>query len=993
MAEAPLPNPFRGYAAGAVLVAACVAIRLLLDPVLGVRFPFATVFFAVLAAAWYGGFGPALFATFVGAVASVWFLLPPRHSWLLNGEEEVGGLILYLVVGVGISTIGGAMRRAQRLAEKFGADADKQREELRVTLQGIGDGVITTDATGRVMSMNVVAVELTGWRAEEASGRPLTEVFHIINEESREKVENPVEKVLVEGRIVGLANHTLLVAKDGSERPIDDSAAPIRDSDGRLIGVVLVFRDVKERRDAEVELRQSEGKLSDFFENANIGLHWVSPEGIILRANQAELDMLGYQREEYVGRPIKDFHADAEAIDAILSEQLAGRELRNRAARMRAKDGAIKNVLINSSVYTELGRVVYSRCFTLDVTDRMRAYEAESLLASVVKSSSDAVITKTLEGRITSWNASAERIFGYSAAETIGQSIMMIIPPERQSEETSLLERLRHGERIDSLETVRIAKGGREVHLSLTISPICDPEGNVVGASKVARDITESKLAAQAVSESEERFRTMADNIAQIAWMADPSGKVFWLNQRWYEFSGLTPDQMRDFDRRSVLHPDHYERVMKRLQNCWDTGVPYEDAFPLRGADGKFHWFLSRSIPIRDEEGRITRWFGTNTDITELREAEEALRHADQRKDEFLATLAHELRNPLAPVRSALEIMKRAGQDAELIAQARMTIDRQMSHFERLVDDLLDVSRITRDKLELRRERVELDSVIHQAVEAARPLLEHMGHELTLSLAKQAIYVHVDAVRLAQVLSNLLNNACKYTDRGGKITLAVTTDAEHVTISVKDNGRGISAELLPSVFEMFTQLVRPIEPSHGGLGIGLTLVRRLVEMHGGTVEAQSAGLGQGSEFRVRLPLDKATPPVAKPGRATLPAAGSKRILVVDDNRDAAQTLAMLLKISGHETRLAHDGLEAVEVAGEFLPHLALVDIGLPKLSGHEVARRIRSEPWGRAICLAALTGWGQEEDRRKSSDAGFDHHLVKPVHNDALTELIASLPQ
>jgi len=285
---------------------------------------------------------------------------------------------------------------------------------------------------------------------------------------------------------------------------------------------------------------------------------------------------------------------------------------------------------------------------------------------------------------------------------------------------------------------------------------------------------------------------------------------------------------------------------------------------------------------------------------------------------------------------------------------------------------------------------------VHQAVESCRPLLEHQGHDFEIALPDKAIYVDVDAVRLAQVLSNLLNNACKYTDRGGRIRLSAATDRGDVVISVKDNGQGIPAEMLPSVFEMFTQLVRTVEPSHGGLGIGLTLVRRLVEMHGGTVEALSEGPGKGSEFRVRLPLAKpeeATPvalPVKDASRQDVTQA-TKRILVVDDNRDAAQTLAMLLKLSGHETRLAFDGLAALEAAKEFRPELAFVDIGLPKLSGHEVARRIRDADWGASMCLVALTGWGQEEDRRKSSEAGFDHHLVKPVHHDDLVKLLASL--
>jgi len=985
------------YAVAAISVALAVMVRLQFDPLLGTRFPFATLFFAVLFSAWYGGLGPALFATFIGAASGTWYLLAPRHTFELTDIENQGGLALYLAVGLGISLIGGMMWRAQLQAQASADEVAAQREHLSVTLQSIGDGVIATDAAGLVTSMNAVAENLTGWRLADAAGKPLEEVFRIIHEESRQATPNPVVKVLAEGRIVGLANHTLLVAKDGRELPIDDSAAPIRDAEGSVIGVVLVFRDVTERRQAEVELRRSEQLLSDFFENANVGMHWVSPDGIILRANQAELNLLGYRREEYVGRPIAYFHTDPATIDSILATMRTGAALTNRPARLRAKDGTIKDVLINSSAYREHGKLIHTRCFTLDVTDSNRAREVEALLAEVVKSSNDAVVTKTLEGVITSWNAAAERIFGYTSEEAIGKSIMMIIPPELQHEEAQFLERLRRGQQIENFETRRIAKGGRALYVSLTISPVRDVQGMVVGASKVARDITDRKRMEAALVESEERFRTMADNIAQFAWMADAQGSIFWYNQRWFDYTGTTLEEMLGEDRAKVHHPDHRDRVAAHYWRCLNAGEVWEDLFPLRGADGEYRWFLSRAVPIRDETGKVLRWFGTNTDVTELREAQEALRQADARKDDFLATLAHELRNPLAPVRSALEIMQRAAGDPALLEQARVTIDRQMSHFERLVDDLLDVSRITRDKLVLRMQRIDLGSILNQAVEACRPLVDQMRHELKVSLPEQPLEVEADSVRLAQVLSNLLNNACKYTERGGHIQLSARAEAEQAVISVKDDGQGIAPDLLPSIFEMFTQLVRPVEPSHGGLGIGLSLVKRLVEMHGGTVEALSAGTGKGSEFIVRLPLAKssgvaapatATPATAKESSST-PA--SKRILIVDDNRDAAHTLAMLLKLSGHETRVAFDGLAALEAAEAFRPELTFLDIGLPKLSGHEVAQRIRGEAWGASMCLVALTGWGQENDRRKSSEAGFDHHLVKPVHHLDLTRLIAEL--
>jgi PAS domain S-box-containing protein len=500
--------------------------------------------------------------------------------------------------------------------------------------------------------------------------------------------------------------------------------------------------------------------------------------------------------------------------------------------------------------------------------DRKRAGATRALLASIVATSDDAIVSKTLDGVIQSWNAGAERLFGYTAAEAIGQPITLIIPQERRQEELSILERLRRGERIDPFETVRVAKDGRRVDVSLTISPVRDDEGEIVGASKIARDIAE-------------RVRT-----------------------------------------------------------------------------------------------------------------QEALRDADRRKTEFLATLAHELRNPLAPIRNSLEIIKRADGDRDLLRQGRDAIERQVAHMVRLVDDLLDVSRITRDELELRKTGVELASVVHQAVETCRPLAERENQTIEVRLPGESVYLDADPVRLAQVFSNLLHNACKYTPPGGSISLTAETRGDGVVVSVKDSGIGISPAQIGSIFDMFARVDTTLERSRGGLGIGLTLVKRLVEMHGGTIEAHSDGAGLGSEFSVRLPLLAGKPaaheqPVAAANIG--PGSAPHRVLVVDDNVDSADSLATLMRLSGHETRIAYDGEEALAAAEEFRPEAILLDIGLPKLHGFGVCRRVRAEPWGEGIVMVALTGWGQDEDRQRSKDAGFDRHIVKPVDYQALTELLDSL--
>ena len=368
------------------------------------------------------------------------------------------------------------------------------------------------------------------------------------------------------------------------------------------------------------------------------------------------------------------------------------------------------------------------------------------------------------------------------------------------------------------------------------------------------------------------------------------------------------------------------------------------------------------------------------------------LSEADRRKDEFLATLAHELRNPLAPLRNGLQLLKLAGGQVAAVEQTRSMMERQLTQMVRLVDDLMDVSRISRGQLELRKERVSLAAVLISALETSRPLIEQMGHELTVTAPTQELMVDADMTRLPQVFMNLLNNAAKYGERGGHIQLDVEQQGTDVAVRVKDTGIGIAADQLPRIFEMFTQVDRSLEKSQGGLGIGLTLVKRLVEMHGGSVEARSEGPGKGSEFIVRLPVvvDASTPHAFDGDEETL-ATTSLRILIVDDNRDGADSLAMILQIMGNDTRTAYDGQEGVDEAEQFRPDVIVFDIGLPKLNGYEACRRIRELSWAKSVVLIAVTGWGQDEDRRRSRDAGFDHHVVKPVDARTLMTLLGGV--
>ena len=924
----------------------------------------------------------------------------------------------------------------------------KQSDWLRVTLASVGDAVLTTDIEGRVAFLNPTAQILTGWTQEDARGRPLAEVFRIINDETRRTIDNPAQRALSEGRVVGLANHTVLVARDGTETPIDDSAAPIRDDKGRVYGAVLVFRDIAERRKAEEALRRSEQELSEFFENATVGLHWIGADGTILRANRTELEMLGYSREEYVGKPIADFHADADVVADILRTLHSGKELHDCEARMICKDGSIKYVLIDSNVRREDGKSIYSRCFTRDITDRKQVEEAQARLAAIVESSQDAIISKTLESRILSWNAGAERLFGYTAEEAIGQLIYILIPPDRKDEERLIIEQLRKGERIESYETVRVSKEGRRIDVSLTVSPIRDSAGRVIAASKIARDITANKRAEQRLRIQNGVTRAMADSVTlneaaakilsavceELAWQVgalwnvDPHDQLLRCSNVWH----LPPVRIPEFEaecRRQTFQPGIGlpGRVWASAAASWIPDVTRDDNFPRAAVAGREGLRAAFGFPIilNDEVLGVLEFFSDEISepdevllqimtavgsqmgqFIERKRSEGALRdsaienakllselrEADRRKDEFLAMLAHELRNPLAPIHNAVQILRSVAPAAPELRWSTEVIDRQVHQMTRLVDDLLDVSRITTGKIELRKERVELAEVVNSAVEASRPLVEKLGHELIVSAPLQPIHLDADPTRLSQVLLNLLNNAAKYTEKAGRIWVTVEQDGDHVLIRVKDTGIGIPAEMLPKVFDMFTQVDRSLERAEGGLGIGLTLVHRLVEMHGGTVEAHSEGPGRGSEFVVRLPvateLNDDTRHEPADSEILIPPA-ARRILVVDDNRDSAESLVMILQMMGNDVHTAHDGLEAVAAAAEFRPEVIFLDIGLPKLNGYEAGRQIRELAGGGEMVLIALTGWGQEQDRRQSREAGFDHHLTKPVDFDNLRELLA----
>lgn len=514
-----------------------------------------------------------------------------------------------------------------------------------------------------------------------------------------------------------------------------------------------------------------------------------------------------------------------------------------------------------------------------------------------------------------------------------------------------------------------------------------------------------AQKAEAALRESEDRFRAIADHIPQLAWMADAAGNVDWFNRGWLEYTGTTLQENLGVGWKSVHHPDHVDAVAEKFERHLREGRDWEDTFPLRGKDGHYRWFLSRMNAIRDDLGKIVRFFGTNTDVTERFEMEnqikkqaEQLAEESRRKDEFLAMLSHELRNPLAPIRSAIHLLRlqERGSENLIQQQAQDIIERQVTNLTCLIGDLLEVSRVITGRIRLRIELIDLNQVVAHAIQTTTPLIEQHRHELVLHRCSEPAWVNADATRLEEVFVNLLNNAVKYTNEGGRIEVGCRISAAqtHAVVRVRDNGIGIEAKLLRDgvIFDLFTQADRSLDRAAGGLGIGLSLARRLVELHSGTIEATSPpeGSDNGSEFVVRLPLATAQKagaiaPVDNPSQNSI----GMRVLVVDDNIDHVTMLSTSLQHMGYSVQTAYTGPDGLKVATQWRPDVVLLDVGLPGLDGYEVAKRLRSAAFTKSMRLIAITGYASEVDIAAARQAGFDAHLSKPVEFSRLEKLMS----
>jgi PAS domain S-box-containing protein len=818
----------------------------------------------------------------------------------------------------------------------------RQNEEIfRLLVESLRDhAIFMLDLDGHVATWNLGAERIKGYRAEEVLGQHFS-LFYPEEAKARHWPEHVLAVAASEGRF---EDEGWRVRKDGSLFWANVVITAIFDR-GRLCGFSKVTRDLTERKRTEEELRQARDLLE---------------------------------------RRVEERTEELTKANARLQTEIEERRQAEQALRQSEQRVSSLMALMPVGVYM---------C------------EAPS-------------------GIIRYYNRCAAELWGREPQ--IGDTDQKFCGAYRlfwpdgtplPHAETPMAQVLAGAPAIRSQKVVIERPDGTRILALVNIDPMISETGQVVGAINVFQDVTVRERLFEELRESEERFRRLVFALPAAVYTTDREGRITLFNENAVELWGRQPEIGKDLWCGSfrILRPDgtplpHEECPM---------ALTLRDGVAIRGQeilverpDGCRFFVLPYPELLHNSAGEIVGAINMLIDISDRRQSEEELRRrsetieqlirelaaADRKKDEFLATLAHELRNPLAPILSSLQVLHLAKDDPVVQRQAHSVIDRQVRQMVRLVDDLLDIARITSNKLQLRRQKIDLSSAIQNALETTRPLIEQSGHKLTVTCPAEPVHLEADPTRISQVLTNLLNNSAKYTESGGHIWLAVERKGSEVVISVRDTGIGIAADHLLHLFEMFSQSTPALERSGGGLGVGLALVRGIVELHNGTVEAHSDGPGKGSQFIVRLPITSSVPPAQSGNpqdhQIMDHETGKRlkaRILITDDNHDAAESLGLLLELAGHEIHLAHNGLESMQAAETFLPDVALLDIGMPQMNGYELARYIRAQPWGASMILVAITGWGQEQDKKRSLEAGFDYHLTKPVDFSEISKLLLEI--
>ncbi len=851
--------------------------------------------------------------------------------------------------------------------------------------------------------------ELTGQTPEEQSDKT-TGWLAVVHPDDREAAGSAWETSLATGRPYDVEYR--VTARAGGWRHVRARGVPVRVPDGAILEWVGTLDDVTERRVAEAARREGEERLRLALEASGTGVwEWDIVTGRITWSDQVHA-FYGMEPGEFDGT-LETFARhlypdDADRASEAIRASVEGDAPYRIEYRIVPKGGGVRWIsTVGRVIRDAAGKPLRMIGATLDVTEQKRMEDArresEVRFRALFEQAPFSVQLFAPDGRTLGVNRAWEKLWGLTFDQLADYNLFA--DPQLEIKGIApYLRRAAAGEaveipaiRYDPEETIpgRSRSTDPQRWVSAVAYPLMDPGGRVREVVLVHQDITVRALAEEAIRRNEAWLQTVTDSLPALVGYVGRDLRYRFANRAYEEWFGVRPADVIGRSISEVLGEDDFRFRQERIEAVLSgEAVTFEAPTRHRALGSRVSEVTY--TPHR-EGGAVAGFFVHVHDITARRRGEqererlvEELREADRKKDDFIALLAHELRNPLAPIRNGLQVV-RLSQDRTMRERSQAMMDRQLAHMVRLIDDLLDVSRIGRNKMELRRARVTLAEVVGTAVETAAPAIEEAGHELTISLPPLPIFLNADLTRLAQVFSNLLTNSAKYTLRGGRVWLAAEPVEGSVVVSVRDTGIGIPAESLPAIFDMFSQVDRSIERSTGGLGIGLALVKGLVEMHGGTVTAASGGSGLGSTFTVTLPTVTNRPGVQLPADGGPHTRPVYRILVVDDNRDGAESLSEMLRLLGHEVATAHDGLEAVEVAGEFGPELILMDIGMPRLNGLEATRRIREQPWGKAMTVVALTGWGQENDREKSRAAGCDGHLVKPVNLPDLERVLAEV--
>lgn len=904
-----------------------------------------------------------------------------------------------------------ALYRTVDTLEEAAQALGRSDERLRLALDAGRMGVWEVDETTRIGHMDETEAVLLGFPPDTRE-IPVSEFLSRVHPDDRAEIMRRVAQAKVTGHDYSGEYRVLL--PDGDVRWIANRGRFVYSSGGKPLRLVGVEFDITRRKHAEAQLRGSEQRFHAIFDGTFEFIGLLKPDGTVIEANQTALEFIGAPAAEVVGRPFwetpwwQGSPEQQERLKKAIAEAAQGKFVRFEAQHP-SKDGRIDIIDFSVRPITdETGRVTMIIPEGRRITERKRAEQAlrdsEQRLQHALAAGGMGTWERNLRTGEIRWDERAYQMYGIESGTAVDVNSLnaRVHPDDVATMQSAIDHTVRTGaEYRCSFRFYR--PDGRTVWIHARGGLRRDESGTTSHIVGVNFDVTERHKTEQALRESEERL-TQAVHAAEIGiFEHDHRTDQFYWSPTLRQIYGADADEPASLERYvELLHPDERDLVLAAIRQAHDPAGEglYCVEHRLVRRDGSVHWVYVRSQTLFDGEGiarRPVRTVGAVVDVSERNRLEselhkrvEQLGEADRRKDEFIATLAHELRNPLAPIRNVINLLGKKGALEPDVQRAHDIISRQIHHFTRLIDDLLDVSRITRDKLELRKQRVTLSEVIDAAVEISRPLIDRNGYRLTINLPAEPIYLDADAIRLSQVFMNLLNNAAKYTPQNGLINLSAERDGDNVAVRIADNGIGIAADQLPHLFDMFYQADRTYEQSQGGLGIGLTLVWRLVEMHGGKVEAHSAGLNQGSEFVVHLPVLTAHSDVQGQTEAVdnFPTA-ARRILVVDDYGDSADTLAELLGFDGNDVRVAHDGLEALEIAETFRPRVALLDLGMPKLNGYETASKIRERPWGKDMLLVAVTGWGEEDVMERTKEAGFDAHILKPVDYPELSKLLA----